>query len=360
MPVTWLRAHASEPIRLRTLTELMPREAVDRAELKALRASLRQYKGVTQIVKKQRNTGVWASNILGLKPSKAAGIRDVGTVFQYRRLLELGFPPGDRAIQLTSRLFFRLLSRDDDPKLLFEYQKDAKSNPELESWARTWMHEAAAAALAQAGRMDDPRVRGAANRVANALSQFMRSESADKPIVRKGARHILNPDAHPPTMYSAALVAYMPNLQRERAGFVERLQQFLTQPAPKKSYVIVVGNKTLKPSTQLLGDPIHNDSAGRPKDVPLALHWMELLARLGCLETSPTAERALARLLKDCDDEGVWAPKGLRSFPKSPSGLADFAFPLEMDDKKREARQTDVTFRLAQIAKLVGLDLEYT
>jgi hypothetical protein len=360
VPVTWLRANASEPIRLRTLTEIMPREAVSREELRSLRASLRQYKGVTQIVKKQRNTGVWASNILGLKPSKTSGIKDVGTVFQYRRLLELGVPPSERAIQLTNRLFFRLLSRDDDPKLLFEYQKDAKTNPELESWARTWMHEAAAASLAQAGRVDDPRVRGAANRVANALSQFMRSDAADKPIVKKGARHILNPEAHPPMIYSVSLVAYMPSLQRERAGFVERLQQYLMQPAPKKRYVIVVGNKTLKPSTQLLGDPIHNDSAGRPKDLPLALHWMELLARLGCLESSPTAQRALARLLKDCDDEGVWGAKNLRAFPKSASALTGFAFPLEMDDKKREARQADVTFRLAQITKLVGLELEYT
>jgi hypothetical protein len=86
---------------------------------------------------------------------------------------------------------------------------------------------------------------------------------------------------------------------------------------------------------------------------------MELLARLNWLRTSASAQRALARLLKDCDDEGVWAPKGLRSFPKSPGGLAGFAFPLEHSDKKREARRTDVTFRLAHLAKLTGLDLEY-
>ena len=86
---------------------------------------------------------------------------------------------------------------------------------------------------------------------------------------------------------------------------------------------------------------------------------MELLARLNWLRTSASAQRALARLLRDCDDEGVWAAKGLRSFPKSPAGLAGFTFPLERNAKKREARKADVTFRLAHLAKLTGLELEY-
>ncbi len=172
-------------------------------------------------------------------------------------------------------------------------------------------------------------------------------------------RYILHPDAHPPTLYSVALIAYMPSLQRERADFIERLVQFLAQPAPKKAFVIMVGKKGLKPTTQILGDPIQNDSAGRPKDLPVALHWIELLARLDALEGSTSAQRALARFLKDCDEDGVWNAKGLRAFPKSPSGLAGFAFPLEISDKTAESRRVDVTFRLAHIAKLAGLDLEY-
>ena len=151
----------------------------------------------------------------------------------------------------------------------------------------------------------------------------------------------------------------MPNFQREQASFIELLQQFLAQPAPKKSFVVLVGKKSYKPTTQILGDPLQNDSAGRPKDLPFALHWMELLARLNWLGASPSAQRALARLLKDCDAEGVWTAKGLRSFPKSPAGLTGFTFPLERSDKKQEARRADVTFRLAHLAKLMGLELEY-
>ncbi len=357
--MTWLRTHASTPIRLRTLTEILPPEAVDREEVAALRSELLEYKGVTEIIKKQRSNGVWASNILGLGESKSLGIKDIGTVSQYRRLLELGVPATDGAVQLTNRLFYRLLSRDVDPKLLFEYHKAAKTNPDLVIWARASMQEAAAAALAHAGLVEDPRVRGAAQHVIDALSHFLKSDAATKPTVKKGMRHILNPDAHPPTIYSVALLAYMPNFQREQASFIELLQQFLAQPAPKKSFVVLVGKKSYKPTTQILGDPLQNDSAGRPKDLPFALHWMELLARLNWLRASPSAQRALARLLKDCDAEGVWTAKGLRSFPKSPAALTRFTFPLEHSDKKHEARRADVTFRLAHLAKLMGLELEY-
>ncbi len=357
--MTWLRTHASPPIRLRLLTDIMPADAVDDEEIATLTEEVSRYKGVTQIARKQRPTGIWGSNILGVGPSKSLGIKDIGTVSQYRRLLEMGVRPSDRAIQLANRLFFRLLSRDDDPKLLFEYRKSAKVNPDVVDWARGEMHEAATAALTHAGRIEDPRVRGAAQRVANALSHFLRSDLAEKPIIKKGAKYILHPEAHPPSLYSVALMAYMPNLQRERADFIERLVQFLTQPAPKKAFVIMVGKKRFTPTTQILGDPMQNDSAGRPKDLPFALHWMELLARLNALETSASAQRALARVLKDCDCDGVWKGKNLRTFPRSSSGLVGFAFPLEISDKSIDSRRVDVTFRLAHLAKLAGIDLEF-
>ncbi len=357
--MTWLRTHASPAICLRLLTDVMPADAVDHEEIATLRQKVSQYKGVTQIIRKQRSTGAWGSNILGVGASKALGIKEIGTISQYRRLLEMGVRPTDRVFQLANRLFFRLLSRDDDPKLLFEYRKSAKTNPDVANWARGEMHEAATAALTHSGQIEDPRVRGAAQRVANALSHFLRSDLAEKPIIKKGARYILHPDAHPPSLYSVALIAYMPNLQRERADFIERFVQFITQPAPKKAFVIMVGSKGFKPTTQILGDPIQNDPTGRPKDLPFALHWMELLARLHALEASAPAQRALARCLKDCDDDGIWKGTRRRTFPKSPSGLVGFAFPLEISDKTADSRRVDVTFRLAHLAKLARINLEF-
>jgi len=271
----------------------------------------------------------------------------------------MGVPASERAIRLADRQFYRLLSRDEAPELAFEFKKGAKASPELGAWARAAMREAAAAALAQAGQVEDPRVRGAAHRIASDISQFLRSELAEKPLIRRGSRTVLHPEAYPPTIFSVAMLALMPSLQRERAGFVERLAAFLTKPAGKREYVVMAGKKAVRPVFQLLGDPIQTDSSGHPKDLPLALYWIEVLTRFGVLGMAETAQRVLTRLLKECDETGVWAPKNLRALPRSPSRLADFAFPLEADGKTPERRQADVTFRLALIAKLAGWQLEF-
>jgi hypothetical protein len=346
-------------VRWRTVTEILPPGAASPPDLKALAAEVVSYKGLTQTARKQRTNGTWAGNILGLAPAKAQSIKDVGTVAQYRHLVELGAPKSYRSLRLAERVLFRLLSRDDDPSLLFEYQKAGKTNPPLQTWARSMFGEAATAALAHAGHHDDPRVRGAAHRVSTRVSQFLRSEMAEKPIIRKGSRNILHPDAHPPTMFAVTIVAYMPGLRRERAGFIDRLSNYLAQPETRRTYVIQLGRKVIKPTFHFLGDPLKADSAGNPKDLPFALHWIELLARIDILNSSPTAQRILCRLLKDCNEQGVWSPKNLRSLPKSSSKLGDFAFPLEADTKKSEQRLVDVTFRLALIAKLAGWELEF-
>ncbi|HEX9727284.1 MAG TPA: hypothetical protein VGA37_02120 [Gemmatimonadales bacterium] len=323
-------------------------------------AEVIEHKEVKQTLRKQRKNGLWGDNILGLTANRAQGIKDTGTVATYRRLLEFGVPPDDRAYRQADRVLYRALSRDPSSELLFEYKAAAKTNTDLANWARRAFREGATVALAQAGRIEDPRVRGAAHRIATDVSQFLRSDLVDKPIIKKNSRHILHPDAQPPTTLSVALFSYMPNIQRERAGFLERLCAFLAQPQPKRTYTIAIGRKIIQPTYQLLGNPIEADRSGNAKDVPLALHWIELLARLGMLHTNEVAQRVLGRLLSELDANGVWSPHNLRAIPKSPSRLADFAFPLEADARTMERRQADVTFRLALIAKIAGWELEYT
>jgi hypothetical protein len=360
IPVSWLRAHASAPIKWRTVNDILPPGAASPGDYEALKAELAQSKHVLQVLKKQKANGLWGDNILGLAPNKTLGYKDVGTVAQYRHLIELGLPRDDRPFRLTERVFYRLLSRDEAPELQFEYKTAGKGNPELVAWTRSLHREGATVALAHAGLIEDPRVRGSAHRIATQVSQFLRSEVSAKPLVRKGSRLILHPEAYPPTLMSVATVAYMPTLQRERAGFVERLCAFLAEPEPKKKYVIALGRKALPPVYHLLGNPIEVDRSGNAKDLPLALYWIELLVRLGMLHTNEAAVRAMQKLLSEVDSIGVWSPKNLRALPKSPSRLADFTFPLEPDGKTLERRQADVTFRLALIAKLAGWSLEYT
>ncbi len=360
IPITWLLANGGESIRYRTLAELAPAESVDPAALEAAQEGVTQSKPALAVIKKQKDTGVWGGNLLGLAPSAAQGIKDVGTIPQYRRLLQLAWPAGTRPFKLADRLLFRLLSRDEDPALQFEFQKLIKSAPPAAPWARDVSREAASAALAEAGYAEDPRLRGAGHKIANSVSQFLRSPLAEKPFVKAGKQVALHAEAHPPSWYSVAMLAMMPNLRRERAGFTERLGHYLAQPAPKKSFVIVVGRKTVKPQHLLLGDPIEADAKGCPKDIPIALHYIELLVRLGALQWAPVATKVLGWLLRDCDDNGVWRPKNLRSTPKATNKISYHYFPLQPDAKTVEGREADVTFRLALIAKLQGWELDYS
>lgn len=354
IPFTWLMLHGCPAIRFRTLTELFPGSYPTESE--AVRGELEAYGPARQIVKKQKDSGVWGANLLGVAPNKPAGIKDVGTIHQYLRLVELGFGKESRPLKLGSRLLFRLLSRDPDPKLLFEFAKYAYSEPGVEPWVRELIREAAAAALARSGFGEDPRVRGAAHSAANQVSTFLRSDLVNQPLVKSGSAWVLLPLATPPTIFTVALLAHLPAVQRERAGLIERLGAYLAQPLGKREFGIQCGKKILKQSAVLLGDPLKVSASGQTDDLPFALYWLELLARLGILDASTTAPKLWARIAKDTE-AGVWRPKNLRTLPRRSSPWAYHTFPLEGDPKSVEGRQADVTFRLALIARLAGWEI---
>jgi hypothetical protein len=355
VPFTWLMQHGCPAIRYRTLTELFPGSYPVEAE--AVRQELEAYGPGRQVVKKQKDTGVWGGNLLGVSPNKATGIKDVGTIHQYLRLVELGWGRESRPLKLGSRLLFRLLSRDPDPKLLFEYVKYAFSEPGEEPWVREMIREAAAAALARSGFGEDPRVRGAAHSAATQVSTFLRSELAAQPLVKSGGAWVLHPQATPPTIFTVAVLAHLPSVQRERAGLIERLGAYFAQPTVKKAFGIQCGKRVLRQSVVLLGDPLKVSASGQTDDLPFALYWMELLARLGLLQSSTSVPKLWARLEKDCDSAGVWKPRNLRALPKRVSPWSYHSFPLDGDAKTVESRQTDVTFRMALIARLAGWDI---
>ena len=352
-------ANAGPAIRYRLATDVFP-GLLSPDQLATLRLEIENSSAVRQVAKKQKDSGVWGGNLLGVAPNKTAGIKDVGTIPQFRHLVEMGVNPEFRALKLASRILFRLLSRDADPELLFEYEKYGAAEPGAEPYIREVLREAAAAALAHAGYGEDPRVRGAAHRIATNVSTFLRTDSAASPFVKSGRAWILDPKAYPPTIFSVSLLAYLPAVQRERAGLMERLAAYLAAQPPKKAFTVAAGKKSFKPTFLLLGDPLKVSAAGVPEDLPFALHWAELLARMGALPLSQSFQKFWPRLLKDCDASGVWHPKGLRGLPKSGSPWAYHAFPLETDTKRNEARQTDVTFRMALIARLAGWELVKT
>ena len=186
---------------------------------------------------------------------------------------------------------------------------------------------------------------------------YLRSEVAQKPFKKAQGKTVLDPLAYPPTVFSVEVLAFMPAVQRERAGFLERVAAYFSIPTPRRSFFILAGKKVLKPLFEVLGDPLHADAQGRITDVPFALYWLELLTRLGIVRQVPSAAKVLARLYSECDDQGIWSPAGLRVMPKTTNPVVYHYFPLEGPGKSPAQRQTDVTFRLALIARLLGIPL---
>ncbi len=358
LPLSWLYEAASPPLQYRALAEAAPASARDGERLAALRQAVLDYKPATAIARRQRADGLWGASLFAPGPAKAFGWNEPGTVTQYRRLLELGWPPDMRQFKLADRFLLRLLSRDDSPQLLVEFHRAAKTDPALASWVRNMGREAAAAALARGGHVDDPRLRGTAHRIASDISQYLRSELALKPFRKAHGKTVLDPAAYPPTIFAVEMLAFLPALQRERAGFVERLGHYFATVAPRRTFYVLAGRKLLPPLFELLGDPLRADSQGHVNDVPFAVYWLELLARLGLVRQVPSASKVLARLFSECDDLGIWSPKALRSLPRSANPVLSHYFPLEGPGKSPAQRQTDVTFRLALIARLLGLPIE--
>ena len=357
VPLSWLYEAASLPIQFRTLLEVVPEPARDPERVTQLREEILRYKESLAIIRKQKDSGLWGGNLLAPSPSKAMGWKETGTVFQYRRLLELGWPSDGRPFRLADRFLFRLLSRDDDPTLLVEFQRPAKADAGIGLWARSMGAQAAAAALARGAHQDDPRLRGAAHRIASDISTYLRSEVAQKPFKKAQGKTVLDPLNYAPTVFSVEMLAFMPAVQRERAGFLERLAAYFSIPMPRREFYVLAGKKLLRPMFEVLGDPLHSDAQGHIEDVPFALYWLELLTRLGIVRQVPSASRVLARLFSECDDQGIWSPAGLRVMPKSENPVVAHYFPLEGPGKSPAQRQTDVTFRLALIAKLLGMPL---
>src|SRR5207302_1526081 len=105
-------AEASRPpLVYRTYAEVVPEAERDSERLASLRQAALEYKPAQAIARKQKANGLWGGNLLAPAASKAFGWTEPGTVYQYRRLIELGWPPGERVFRDADRFLFQLLSR---------------------------------------------------------------------------------------------------------------------------------------------------------------------------------------------------------------------------------------------------------
>ena len=306
--------------------------------------------------------GTWGQRILTVPPSGTAGpgggpaIEGVGMVLAVRRLLESGWDRESPPLVHARRLLFRLLAEDNDPSYLFELRSEA-TDETLVRYHRQQLREAAAATLAQAGYESDPRLRGAARRILERVGAWLRSPLAGKPWARIGNRHVLVPEAAPPSVYTLLMLAHMPIFRSEHHDTTDRLYQYLAQPLPRQEPVQTIGEHILPVPMLVLGDPVHSRHV-LEGDIGFALTWLELMARLGFLRRNEGWSTLFERMLDHRDSQGVWRGKGEGQGP-SEHPLVWPAFPLQ-EPLDGEGRFADVTFRLGLIARLSGRAIELT
>jgi len=353
VPITWMMKSGSSSVQYRAINELVKSPPSDATWPVVPYAS---HIGL-QLLMMQDRDGTWPGGMLTVPDGQS--LIGVGTIPAYRRLLELGWDPEGPALSATKRLLFRLLAQDDDPSFLAELTP-ATWDEDLIQRGRLLLREAAAAALAQAGYENDPRLRGAAHRLTDRVWTYLKSPLAQKPWVRVGNQHQLPPEAAPPSYHLLTMLSFMPQFRSERYELMDRLFDHLSQQWPRQQPLQQVGPHLLEQPHYVMGDflPSRHVMDG---DMPSALAWLEMMTRLGFLKKHDGWSKLLDRLLDDRDRKGIWTPPRSVVMPVSVPGWSWPAMPLTdsaSGEDPHKAISVDVSFRLALIAALSGRGIE--
>jgi len=148
----------------------------------------------------------------------------------------------------------------------------------------------------------------------------------------------------------------MPLFRSEHHDQVSRLLAHVVKPAPRQDACQLVGKRVVAQPHLVLGDPLTTRTATE-SDVPFAVTWLELMARLQFMRHNDSWLQAFERLLSDCDRDHVWHPR--RSAAQQPSTNPEAwpLFPLGRAEVE-EDRWLDVTLRIGLIARLLGKPVE--
>ncbi len=350
-PLEWLLDHASSPIQYRSFVDvarLVPRPSLETLPLASPYAM--------RIAVTQSLDGTWSERMLTLPKPGKDDLQGLGTIPAFERLLEYGWHRDSPPLAQARRPLFRLLAEDTDPRFLYELKTGAKA-PDIALRGRQILREASAAALAHAGYEADPRLRGAARRAMERIDAYLDSPLAEKPWIRIGNRHVLAENASPPSIYALMMVAHMPIFRSEHYPEMERLYAYLSQPKPTQEAVQMYGKEIITQPHLVMGDLLHNKNVV-DSDIPFALTWLEIMARLGFLKRNEAWLKLFERFVDDCGRDRVWRPhnKGTTG-PITTNPYAWPKFPLETN-LEGDGRWTDVTFRIGLIARLLGWQIK--
>ncbi|HEX5436772.1 MAG TPA: hypothetical protein VFW98_06415 [Gemmatimonadaceae bacterium] len=352
-PLSRILDTAAPPVQYRATTEVARIPASDLGSFALLPYT---YLPALRLALMQDAAGTWSNSMLTVPTSRSDRLKGVGTIHAVRRLLEYGWEAESPPVFRSRRILFRLLAEDDDPSYLFDLALRGRMDIEIVRHARAILRDAAAAVLAQAGYERDPRLRGAARRVMQRMDVYLQSPLAQKPFIRVGNHHVLSPEAAPPSFFTIVMLAYMPLFRSEHYSAMEALFQYLSQPTPRPTPASVVGSQIMPEPHLVLGDPLPHRNAA-DADVPAALVWLELFARLDFLRRNEVWSKLFDRFLDDRDANGLWRPPKRSAVLRSSNPHVWPSFPLGSGVAGEEL-WSEVTFRLGLIARLTGMTVE--
>lgn len=351
-PLSWLTEHASEPVKYRAITEVAQTASPAAPELLALPYA---HRSAIRLAVTQSRDGMWNNSVLSPPSKHGSDFANIGTIPAVRRLLEYGWAHDSPPLILARRLLFRLLAEDNDPTYTFELGTKVKDE-DITRRTRGMFREAAAATLAQMGYENDPRLRGAARRILERTISYLSSPLGEKPWMRVGNSHVLAPEAAPVSIFTLTMLGYMPIFRHEHFSEVERIYEAITQPLPRQEIVQLFGKKMVPQPHLILGDVLPHRNAVEA-DVPLALLWLETMARLNFLRRNDNWMKLFERFVDDRDRNGVWHPHKGMDRPTTSNVWAWSSFPLD-EGSGVESKWTDVTFRIGLIGRLIGREIE--
>lgn len=349
-PLGWILSNASSAIQYRAIADVVGL-ADGKEDYRQLSLA---FQPALRLAMSQDGDGTWGGSILGVPETNDS--LNVGTIPAFRRLLEYGWEKDSPPLIRARRVLFRLLAEDDDVDQLYEFREPCGGDLDLIHRARNILREAAAAALAHAGYEGDPRLRGAARRILARVGSYLDSPLAERPWVRVGNRQVLAAEANPPSIHVVSMVAHMPLFRSENHSVVNRLLAHVSQPLPRQEAFQQVGRHIVAQPHLVLGDPLSNRNIV-DADVPFALTWLELMARLGVLRKNEGWMSLFERFLDDRDRDYVWHPHRGSAKPQTSNPEVWVQFPLD-EGSAGEDRWSDVTFRIGLIARLLGRPIE--
>jgi hypothetical protein len=296
----------------------------------------------------QRPDGLWGGGIL-THPMGRSRVDEIGAVPAVHRFMEMGWDRESPPLHNARRPLFRLLAEDADPGFLYELVSAGRESDTV-VWTRRVLRGAAASALSRAGYERDPRLRGAAMRLITRVDEFLLSPVAENPWIKHAGAVVLSPDASPPSHHLLIMLAFMPEFRNEHEDFADRLLAWLSRPLPRHPASQLVGGRVLSSPYLLLGDPLTSRQSA-DGDVPFALYWLEMMARLGLLDRHDGWKRLFERFLDDRDRDFVWRPSRGHTMASDQEIVWPFA---DLQGSGAAGGAVDATFRLALIARCAG------